>query len=26
GKCVGAAGRSGVGIVPDCRTGSTVED
>ncbi len=22
----GAAGRSGVGIVPDCRTGSTVED
>lgn len=26
GKCVGTAGRSGVGIVPDCRTGSTVAD
>ncbi len=26
GKCVGAAGRSGVGIVPDCRTGSAVTD
>ncbi len=25
-KCVGAAGRSGVGIVPDCRTGSAVAD
>ncbi len=24
GKCVGAAGRSGIGIVPDCRTGSAV--
>ncbi|OUF65774.1 hypothetical protein AZZ93_000448, partial [Escherichia coli] len=23
---LGAAGRSGVGIVPDCRTGSTVAD
>ncbi|GHL46483.1 hypothetical protein ECZU29_13330 [Escherichia coli] len=26
GKCVGTAGRSGVGIVQDCRTGSTVAD
>ena len=26
GKCVGAAGRSGIGIVPDCRTGSAVAD
>ncbi|CDH64737.1 hypothetical protein ECOPMV1_01271 [Escherichia coli PMV-1] len=25
-KCVGAAGRSGIGIVPDCRTGSAVSD
>ncbi len=25
-KCAGAAGRSGVGIVPDCRTGSAVAD
>lgn len=26
GKCVGTAGRSGIGIVPDCRTGSAVSD
>ncbi len=26
GKCVGTAGRSGVGIVPDCRTVSAVAD
>ncbi len=25
-NALGTAGRSGVGIVPDCRTGSTVED